>query len=198
LLLCNSKAFSLLVALVSILSAGVFGTSIGGPAISQPQNNSAGSEIAGLDQRSRPNNNSQDFQLISSSSYTDSIGALHVVGELQNTSPDPRDYVQIVSTLHDASGNIVDTGFTYSEVEVLRPGEKSPFEVIFSNEQQVQKTQRYEISSITGEVSQEKPANLKLNFGDSYYDSVGAAHVVGEVTNNGPGLSHYTQISGTF
>jgi hypothetical protein len=128
----------------------------------------------------------------------DSIGALHVVGELQNTSPDPRDYVQIVSTLHDASDNIVDTGFTFSEVEVLRPGEKSPFDVIFSDEQQVQKTQRYEISSITGDVSQAKPANLKLNVGDSYYDSIGAAHIVGEVTNNGPGVSHYTQISGTF
>jgi hypothetical protein len=45
---------------------------------------------------------------------------------------------------------------------------------------------------------QAKPANLRLSAGDSYYDSIGSAHVVGEVTNNGPGVSHYTKVSGTF
>jgi hypothetical protein len=106
--------------------------------------------------------------------------------------------VEIVATLSDPSGNILDSSFTYSEVEVLRPGEKSPFDVIFSNEQQVQKTQRYEISSITSDISQEKPANLKLNVGDTFYDSINSAHVVGEVTNNGPAVSRFTQVSGTF
>jgi hypothetical protein len=173
-------AVALLVVLVSIFPAGVFATPTTGPTTSQPRNNSAGNEIASLDRQSQPSNGKQNFKLISTSAYKDSIGSLHVVGELQNTSPDPREYVQIVSTLHDASDNIVDTGFTYTKVEVLRPGEKSPFDVIFSNEQQVQKTQRYEISSITGDVSQEKPPNLKLNVGDRYYDSIGTAHVVGE------------------
>jgi hypothetical protein len=139
-----------------------------------------------------------DVSLLSSSSYIDSIGSLHVVGELQNTSPEPREFVEIVATLRDPSGNILDSSFTFSEVEVLRPGEKSPFDVIFSNEQQVQKTQRYEISSITSEISQEKPANLILNVGDTFYDSINSAHVVGEVTNNGPGVSRFTQVSGTF
>jgi hypothetical protein len=96
------------------------------------------------------------------------MGSLHVVGELQNTSPEPREFVEIVSTLRDPSGNILDSSFTYSDVEVLRPGEKSPFDVIFSNEQQVQKTQRYEISSITSDISQEKPANLKLHICDPF------------------------------
>ena len=142
--------------------------------------------------------NTRDINLLSSSSYMDSIGSLHVVGELQNASPEPRESVKIVATLRDPSGNILDSSFTYSEVEVLRPGEKSPFDVIFSNKQQVQNTQRYEIASIKGDVAQAKPANLKLDVGDSYYDSIDSAHVVGEVTNNGPGVSHYTKISGTF
>jgi hypothetical protein len=189
---------TLLNVLVLLLLTDEFGTPIAGPAISQPQDNAVGSEIASLDQQSQPSNSTQDIQLISSSAYKDSIGSLHVIGELQNTSPDPREYVKIVSTLRNPSDTILDTSFTYSEVEVLRPGEKSPFDLIFSNEQQVQNTQRYEISSITGDVSQAKPANLQLNVGDSYYDSIGSAHVVGEVTNNGPGVSHYTKVSGTF
>jgi hypothetical protein len=86
--------------------------------------------------------NTRDINLISSSSYMDSIGSLHVVGELQNTSPEPRKFVEMVATLRDPSGNILDSDFTYSNVELLRPGEKSPFDITFSNEQQVQKTQR--------------------------------------------------------
>jgi hypothetical protein len=149
----NKVAVMLLVVLVSLLPSSIFATPIAGPAISQLQNNTVGSEMASLDQQSQFSNSNQDIQLISSSSYKDSIGSLHVIGELQNTPPDPREYVKIVSTLHDPSNSILDTSFTYSEVEVLRPGEKSPFDVIFSNEQQVQKSQRYEISSITGDAS---------------------------------------------
>jgi hypothetical protein len=187
----------LLVVLVSLLPSSIFATPIAGPVISQPQNNSAGSEIASLDRQPQSSGN-QDIQLISSSAYTDSIGSLHVIGELQNNSTDPRDFVKIVSTLRDPSDNILDSSFTYSDVEVLRPGEKSPFDVIFSNEQQVQRSQRFEISSITGDISQAKPANLNLNVGDSYYDSIDSAHVVGEVTNNGPDVSKFTKVSGTF
>jgi hypothetical protein len=194
----NKVAVMLLVVLVSLLPSSIFATPIAGPAISQLQNNTVGSEMSSLDQQSQFSSSNQDIQLIRSSSYKDSIGSLHVIGELQNNSTDPRDFVKIVSTLRDPSDNILDSSFTYSDVEVLRPGETSPFDVIFSNEQQVQRSQRYEISSITGDISQAKPANLKLNVGDSYYDSIGSAHVVGEVTNNGPGVSHYTKVSGTF
>jgi hypothetical protein len=197
-LLHNSKIAILLVALFSLTTADVFATTTTGPGASQLRNNSAGNEISSPDQQSQPRNGKRNIQLISSSSYKDSIGSLHVIGEIQNTSPDPREYVKIVSTLHDPSGSILDTSFTYSEVEVLRPGENSPFDVIFGNEQQVQMSHRYEISSITSDISQAKPVNLKLNFGNSYYDSIGSAHIIGEVTNNGPGISHFTKISGTF
>lgn len=103
-----------------------------------------------------------------------------------------------MATLRDPSNNVLNSSFTYSVVEVLRPGEKSPFDIVFSNGQQIQGTQRYDISSITSELSQEKPANLKLSVGNSYYSSIGSAHVVGEVTNNGPGVSKFTKVSGTF
>jgi hypothetical protein len=166
------------------------------PTLQQPpvQQQEVPQDTQGVATNTSDTANTRDINLLSSSSYMDSVGSLHVVGELQNASPEPRESV----TLRDPSGNILDSSFTYSEVEVLRPGEKSPFDVIFSNEQQVQNTQRYEIASITGDVTQAKPANLKLDVGDSYYDSIGSAHVVGEVTNNGPGVSHYTKISGTF
>ena len=193
---------SLPITAVSSPSAG--GTTIAGldsapvSQQSQVQQQAVPQNTQGVTTNTSNTTNFRDINLLSSSSYVDSIGSLHVVGELQNTSPEPREFVEIVATLRDPSGNVLDSGFTFSEIEVLRPGEKSPFDVIFSNEQQVQKTQRYEISSITSDITQEKPANLGLNVGDTFYDSINSAHVVGEVTNNGPGVSRFTQVSGTF
>lgn len=88
-MLHNRKiAIILLVALFSLTPAGVFATPAG-PAALQLRNNSAGNETASLEQQFQPSNGKQDIQLISSSSYKDSIGSLYVIGELQNTSPDP-------------------------------------------------------------------------------------------------------------
>src|SRR5918994_1712666 len=172
--------FSVLLLFVLIWSLPITAVSspspTGGTGIAE-LDSSSGPQEPPVQQQAVPQNaqgttsNIGDVNLLSSSSYVDSIGSLHVVGELQNTSPEPREFVEIVATLRGPSGNILDSSYTYSDVEVLRPGEKSPFDVIFSNEQQVQQTQRYDISSIASEISQEKPANLRLNFGDSYYDS---------------------------
>jgi hypothetical protein len=38
-------------------------------------------------------------------------------------------WVKIVATLYDAEGNVVGTGFTYSELDVIPPGGKSPFTI---------------------------------------------------------------------
>jgi hypothetical protein len=38
-------------------------------------------------------------------------------------------WVKIVATLYDAEGNVVGTGFTYSELNVIPPGGKSPFTI---------------------------------------------------------------------
>ena len=80
-------------------------------AVSSSPSNSSGTTIAELDsapssqqplvlQQAVPQNpqgaatntsntaNTRDVNLLSSSSYIDSIGSLHVVGELQNTSPE--------------------------------------------------------------------------------------------------------------
>ena len=37
------------------------------------------------------------------------------------------EYVKIVVTLYDDAGTIVGTDFTYTELDVIPPGDKSPF-----------------------------------------------------------------------
>ena len=138
------------------------------------------------------------ISVLSSSSFRDDTGAYHIVGEVKNNSPtDSLNYVKIVATLYDKTGKVVGTDFTYTDIEVLRPAEKSPFKIILIDLRQSQKVSSYKLYA-TGEKTQSLPAALKLNVGDSHVDSIGFYHVVGEVTNQGNQKATYVKVSGAF
>ncbi len=63
--------------------------------------------------------------LSSTSTYRDTIGALHIVGDVQNTFPFPIKFVQIIATLYDYYHRVAATSYTFSKVDVLRPGERA-------------------------------------------------------------------------
>lgn len=88
------------------------------------------------------------ISILSSSSFTDNLGYYHVVGEVKNNSPtDLMNYVKIVSTLYDNARKVVGTDFTYTNVDALRPAEKSSFEIILNDAAQSQKVDSYKLSA---------------------------------------------------
>src|SRR5215217_4643971 len=77
---------------------------------------------------------SSGISILSSSSFTDDLGYYPVVGEVKNNSPrDSMNYVKIVSTFYDNTGKVVGTDFIYTNIDVLRPAEKSSFEIILND-----------------------------------------------------------------
>jgi|SRR5215212_6658538 len=121
-----------------------------------------------------------------------------IVGEVKNNSPrDSTNYVKIVSTFYDNTGKVIGTDFTYSNVDVLRPGEKSSFEIILNDAVQSQKVDSYKLSA-SADKTGALPAALNLSIGDSRLDDTGAYHIVGEVTNQGSGKATYVKVSGSF
>jgi hypothetical protein len=139
-----------------------------------------------------------EISVLNSSSFIDDIGAYHIVGEVKNNSPtDPMNYVKIVATLYDKTGKVVGTDFTYTDIEVLKPAEKSPFKIILTDVGQSQKVSSYKLYA-SAEKTQPLPAALKLNVGDSHLDSIGFYHVVDEVTNQGSQKATYVKVSGAF
>ena len=65
---------------------------------------------------------------------------------MKNNSPaDSMNYVKIVATLYDNTGKVVGTDFTYPNVDVLRPEEKSSFEIILDDAAQSQKVDSYKL-----------------------------------------------------
>jgi hypothetical protein len=67
------------------------------------------------------------LEILSHQSYVD-VGWFHIVGEVQNNSDTPVEFVKVVATLYDDAGQVVGTDFTYTEIDVIPPGGKSPFE----------------------------------------------------------------------
>jgi hypothetical protein len=141
--------------------------------------------------------NDEDVKLLSSSDYKDELGFFHVIGELENNSPDSQQFIKVTSRFYDSSNKIVGTSFTYTDIDVLRPGEKSPFDIILNNRDQSDRVRSYKLA-VSSDNSEPKLSNLKLTIGDNYYDDLGYTHVLGEVTNQGNEDTQYAKISGTF
>jgi hypothetical protein len=138
------------------------------------------------------------ISVVSSSSFRDDTGAYHIVGEVKNNSPiDSMKYVKIVATLYDKTGKAFGTDFTFSDVDVLRPAEKSPFKIILTDIRQSQKVSSYTLST-SGEKTQALPATLKVNVDNSHLHDIGAYHIVGEVINQGNQKATFVKISAAF
>jgi len=135
--------------------------------------------------------------VLSSSSFTDSIGDYHVVGEVQNLGSGTVDYVQITATFYDSNNKVVDTDFTYSSLSYMQPNDKSPFDIIDIHPTIVPTIDHYNLQVSlmqSGSIQQ----GLQILSNSSYTDSIGYLHVVGEIQNQGAATSSYNKISATF
>ena len=135
--------------------------------------------------------------LLSSAAYTDQYGIYHLVGEVKNNSGGTISFVKIIATFYDSSGKVVASEFTYTEIETLRNGEKSPFEISTMDQSQISKFANYKLS-VSWSAGAAKPASLVLKTGDSYLDSYGIYHFVGEVTNNGDKTATFVKVASAF
>lgn len=70
-----------------------------------------------------------DVDILSHIGYLDSLGYYHVVGEVQNVGDQAVNYVKIIGTFYNSSHIVIATDFTYTELNVLLAGRKSPFDL---------------------------------------------------------------------
>jgi hypothetical protein len=69
-------------------------------------------------------NNLNGLQILSHNSFTDSLGYLHVVGEIKNNYPATATFVRIVGTFYDINNQVVGTQFTYANPSDIGSREK--------------------------------------------------------------------------
>lgn len=123
--------------------------------------------------------------ITSHTGYVDSVGSYHVVGEVENTGSTPLIFIRIAATFYDSANQVVGAGFAYAFIQVLTPGAKSPFEVIFTEETQVPKIHHYALNVNFQEAGAVKPLHLAITSHSNYTDAIGILHIVGEVENQG-------------
>ena len=82
---------------------------------------------------SPPTGQNKSFKIASSNDFIDSIGFLHVVGEVENNTPIDTQFVKITGTFYDSNNKVVATHFTYTSPSDISSGGKAPFELILSS-----------------------------------------------------------------
>lgn len=130
------------------------------------------------------------IRILSSTTWTDTSGRVHVAGEVLNNSAQPRRWIQIDATLLNASGGTVGRAVAYPDVPVLSPWSRSPFEVVttaptgFSRATLRVCTPSSTGSCRSGEVTSAPLPGLAVIAGTSYIDALGRRHYPGAVRND--------------
>jgi hypothetical protein len=131
------------------------------------------------------------------SMWIDSLGLLHVVGEVKNIGDVWVRFVKITGTLRDATNGIVDVVLTYTLLHYVPPNGAAPFNMIEVDTAKSARVASYTLAVEFRETNPIAQQLVILNTADSK-NSLGWLEIVGEVQNNAPGPSAYTQVTGTF
>ncbi|MDW0238959.1 MAG: hypothetical protein QOC35_10390 [Nitrososphaeraceae archaeon] len=75
-------------------------------------------------------NNSDGVQILKNSSFIDSNGNMHVLGEVRNNLPTTAVFVTIVGIFYDVQNEVVATQFTYAKPANIESDQKATFELI--------------------------------------------------------------------
>jgi hypothetical protein len=141
--------------------------------------------------------------ILSSSQTNTDFGSTYIVGEVRNDLSQLVNYVQIVGTFYDSNGVLIDTDFTYTDLDYLRPGEKSPFRLIVSDESVVQRIDSYTLAVNWEPVFADQSAVaeatvLRIVQGEQRIGEFGWYEIVGEVVNGGSEPTQYVKVVATF
>jgi hypothetical protein len=138
-----------------------------------------------------------EVNIISNCSYIDSGGNYHLLGEVQNTGSQPQSNVKITSVFYSSNGTIVESSFTFSKLGVLDAGDKSPFEMILSEENIMSQVDHYTLT-LDYKPGTALPATLKIISNNAIVDRSGFLRVAGEIQNMGNTNATYVEVIGTF
>ena len=129
--------------------------------------------------------------VLSSTTWTDASGYLHVAGEVLNNTAEPRRWIQLDATLLNGTGATVGSAVGYADVPVLAPWSRSPFEIV------TRKPTGYARTTLkvctpngtggcaSGQVAPANPlGGLAIVPGASFLDASGRRHDTGSIRND--------------
>jgi hypothetical protein len=137
-------------------------------------------------------------QIQNDSSFVDSLGYFHVVGEVLNSGDVWLRFVKITGTLRNASGQIVDVTFTYAVVQYLPPNQRAPFDLFEVEKAKSAKVSSYSLALEFQQTSTIPQNTLTVQDATSSTDSLGYLNIVGQVKNSGAQTSNFTKVIASY
>ncbi|HUG28975.1 MAG TPA: polysaccharide deacetylase family protein [Candidatus Limnocylindria bacterium] len=136
--------------------------------------------------------------VLSSTTWTDSSGYLHIAGEVLNNTAEPRRWLQLDASLLNGSGASIGSAVGYPRVTTLAPWTRSPFEIVtrkpagFAKAKVRVCTPSTTGGCLPGQVAGTPLAGLSVAQSPSFTDTAGRRHYVGSVLNGGSSTSFLT------
>jgi len=133
--------------------------------------------------------------VLSHSSYVDYSGYLHIVGELQNIGSQNTELNKVVAIFFDIEGTAIVTASNYSYMNVLTPGQKSSFEILFFSPPAAS---NYKLETTWQITNKEPHQGIAIKSSSVEVDEEGWGLIVGELGNESNEIANAVLVIGTF
>ncbi len=121
-----------------------------------------------------------------------------IVGELKNNFNYPVEVVKVIAKLYDSSGKLIDTDYTYSYLDAIRPEQKSFFKLSILDDNIASRINGYSLNMSSRHADSALPKGLKIQRGEEGVNGYGWYQLVGEVTNTGTRTIEFVKVIATF
>jgi len=137
--------------------------------------------------------------ILSSATWTDASGYLHIAGEVLNNTSESRRWIEIDATLLSSTNAIVGSAVGYTSIATLAPYTRSPFEI------RTRKPAGYAKPSLrvctpngtggclSGQATSAPVGSLTVTPGASYVVASGVRHYPGTIRNGGTATAHLVE-----
>jgi len=128
---------------------------------------------------------SRNYTLLSTREYIDVLDNLVLVGEFRSDEATNTRFVEAIVTFYDGDGNIYNFDRGYAAVDIVRPGQQSPFRVSVDYSPEIADKR----IQFQGQETHTEPRTDLVVVSSSTFIQYEALHVVGEIRNDGSTLA---------
>ena len=139
----------------------------------------------------------QPFSFFNQYSYIDESRILHVLGEVRNDSGEIVREILVTASFYDAQGKSLGEFARTAEYRVMLPGESSPFEILFLDQDASGMVSNFTLSA-TAEPAEAKDLQLKIVSSNSRLDLLGTLYINAVARNEGSETSTNTLLTATL
>lgn len=139
-----------------------------------------------------------EVKINSHSSFYSILNTYYVVGEVENTGDMATRFTKITATFYNSSNQVIAIEDGYASIDVLLPGRKSPFSVMFNEWDGSLNVQNYTLSVSWDNYAAGKALGLEILLSSNYVDTYGNFHVTGEIENQGTVEARFAKAYVTF